>query len=545
MLASVWQWWTGSAETTSSSIDASANDNEDDSAPVTPFPTLPSELRDLVLMYTVPAPSYTNERRRRTLLNAYSLFDSSAKRWTTATSYRHAQLPTWRHANSFLQKLSLTSIGMSEIVTSVRLGRFVPVDGGDNDNDDETRGTRRNRQLHAQHGWWGRDGIVGLVLKQCPNVRELWVAGLSALSLHELSFGQNLRQLYIVETRISPLASDSTSPFSSLVDFRLPNLDTLHLWRTIFSQESLALLLNPITLPSLKTLHYFSIHQSLATSVVTTTGVRDQAHHTTTTRNVQPTRTNANSLAILTASLAQLSPNNDSETQSTIPRNPFSATAPLLVNLTLGSYATKIVSMQDLEACGEKLETLDLPMSFVTSLGWRLNQRRQERDDEHDLWVQRGDEMRFAEGEDDEQQRTRRLDWPPGSLKAVRVRDDGQTGFATASSETPATQRDIEIALDNVVDWLDKRDRTNDLIVTVPPPACFQDLHDMDEDAWSDSRFDDIVESVQDWPSKRPENGKLIVWRRGPWDQSNANDAGFCLSSQLWRDHVEHRLGRA
>ncbi|KAK4046595.1 hypothetical protein OIV83_005965 [Microbotryomycetes sp. JL201] len=534
MLAAAWHWWTG----TGAIAEWVASDGNDEAqtpshlASLTPFPPLPSEIRDLILMYTVPSPSYAHEARRTRLLLAYSQSDSSARQAAQAETYRHAHLSTWKHANFFLTALR-TNPGMSDIVTTVRLGRFA----GGTSGDDSTTHTTRHRpaidgQLHAQHGWWGRDGIVGLVLEQCPNVTELWIAGLSALSLHELSFGQSLRQLYIVETRVSP----HSAPCDPLM---LPRLDTLHVWRTIFSHQSLAMLLNPITLPCLRTLHLFSIHQSLANERPPPPQVANQAHHTAdvrqaataTTHAEAPDEPNSNSLAILTASLAQLT--TTGRPGLAINLSPFAMTAPLLSHLALGSYATRIVSMRDLKRC-TRVETLDLPLTFVLSLAWHLDQSRDQ--DDLDLWVRPEGRSLPTDGIGSNFE----SEWPPDSLIAVRVRDDGQTGFA---NEQPATTRDIQSALVNVVEWLDGRERTKDVIVTLPMAYSDPELHDdEDEDAPDSHNSNRITEAVEEWPSGRPQNGKLIVWKSGPWDSPDANDAGFNISTCLWRKHVRRRL---
>lgn len=153
----------------------------------------------------------------------------------------------------------------------------------------------------------------------------------------------DLRTLYLSETRLTLSYPPSTS------SLHLPNLLHLHLKSTIFAgPHSLSSLLSRAALPSLHTLDYLSVHQSL---LGTGTGGRGIPP------SLNPPQTG---LGALTNSLLASAPHH--------PSAEFEELAPQIRHLALGNYPTKTLSPREVALCTGLL-TLDVPISMAGDFG--------------------------------------------------------------------------------------------------------------------------------------------------------------------------------
>ncbi|KAK4049243.1 hypothetical protein OIO90_005532 [Microbotryomycetes sp. JL221] len=545
MLNAAWQWWTGTSPSSSSSSSSRANDddeddhdhdnNDNDNDPYSDLsafsPRLPIELRDFILQLTLEPPTYAFADQRSNRLQAYHSFDKSCYEWSTLEHfYKHVMLSNWTRAIHFINKIKQKDLNFRNLVETVRLGQFAYVEQPFHSTNKDLNKTIRVRSTLAQHGWWGRPNQqttdthppVASILEWCPNVKELWIAGLSTLNLNELNLGQNLTSLYILETRISPgiilkpnnNEDDNNLNHDVFSNLCLPNLQLLHVSKTIFSQDALYHLLNPLTLPKLDTLHYLSVHQSLA-GTVTRPQQQNQSHQVPDT---------VESLNLLTRAMSNQSITSSSSSSSS--SFGISSMLPQLKHITLGHWSCKTLSIENLKQT-EKLESFDLPFNWISNL---ILQSKQ-------------------------------LNWSGEGLRAIRLRDDELRGFEQhhhhhvddsfrMNRSTRLTKLQIDFALKEIIDWLDHQDRIQDFIITVP--RCIEE--DTTQDSNEIQSIDTtttihekikIVEEILSWSNLNSTrmNGKLILWKTGPWDQKDSNDAGFNISTEAWRRCVQHRLG--
>lgn len=179
----------------------------------------------------------------------------------------------------------------------------------------------------------------------------------------------DLRTLYLTESRLTLYHPPSSPSPPSLL---LPSLTHLHLRSTIFTGYALPTLLSPLSLPSLRTLDYLSVHQSLVDAPPAAVG-----------------RGGGTALTQLTASLSSLS----SPSRHT-PSHPAHPLLPQLHHLALGPHATKTLSALDVATCSE-LRTLDLPLSMgvenrwewpetLRGVRWRAGEKEEQREKEEE-----------------------------------------------------------------------------------------------------------------------------------------------------------------
>ncbi|GAA5887043.1 hypothetical protein JCM5296_001577 [Sporobolomyces johnsonii] len=287
---------------------------------VQPFPDLPSELILRILAFTLPPPDYSSSRARTALLCDYALLSRDCARRFTLEHRRDVHLPTTSSALVFYSKARAMGPSWAGAVRTLRLG----------DADDRQVGDGSGDRM-----WRSRDSskVLRDLLRVCTEVEELWICGMSGLELEHLAAGQQLRRLYLTETRIVP--SSAPDPPS----LQLPSLTSLHLKATIFTGPTLSTLLLPSTVPSLATLDYLSVHQSLV-------GL--------------PVGSN-NSLANI---LGGLSVNLQAARNASGADSPILPLAPQLKHLSLGPHSTRTLAPASLPLFSS-LITLSLPVKLL------------------------------------------------------------------------------------------------------------------------------------------------------------------------------------
>ncbi|GAA6060766.1 hypothetical protein JCM10212_006746 [Sporobolomyces blumeae] len=290
--------------------------------------TLPRELVFRILSFTLPPPGFSTGLDRRRLLVDYASFDRDFARWATAELRRNVYLATASDAIRFSDVAATTSPESRSVVASIRLGVSDPA-----------RATFVN-------SIWASDKttkVVSDLLRLCPNVEELWIAGVRDLELGVLSNGSNLRKLCLSETRIVPSSRTRYRRLS------LPRLRAMHLKAVICTGSSLHDLLDPRCVPELDTLDFLSVHQS----VVAHNNVRNPRDPA---QGAQP------NLQQLNAMFASLRPRAMSRGDQPVAIGPpYEAVAPRLRHLALGPHATRTLPASALTLF-TSLVTLSLPI---------------------------------------------------------------------------------------------------------------------------------------------------------------------------------------
>ncbi|GAA6014177.1 hypothetical protein JCM11491_004129 [Sporobolomyces phaffii] len=299
---------------------------------VAPFPELPREIVLRIFSFTLPPPGYSSSSERYRTLVGYSRLDRDCARWASLELRRHIHLDTPRSASHFSQLLDHRPREWSRAVRTLRIGQLdieeTSVYGGD--------------WLYADVG-----KLIERVLSACPDVEELFVAGAKDLQLNALSHGTNLRKLWLFESRIVP------SP-----PFHLPRLRLLHLKAVICTGSTLHDLLSPSALPTLDTLHFFSVHQSL----VSAHAADPDAVAAFDANRGPPT------LGALNDMFGHLATRTRPASASAVSAHtaPYDAIAPQVRHLSLGAYSTRTLPLAALPQF-EALESLSLPRAAFLS----------------------------------------------------------------------------------------------------------------------------------------------------------------------------------
>ncbi|GAA5974296.1 hypothetical protein JCM11641_006718 [Rhodosporidiobolus odoratus] len=325
--------------------------------PIEPFPPLPSELVLRILLFTLPAPSYAAAKPRARRLKQIALLDKDCARWATLLLRQDVAVSSIDAARWFSMTATTRGPTWAGAVRSLRLGsaeEFVDAAG--------------HREA-VDKMWRSRDSGKTMqdLLKTCEAVEDLWLSGISGVEVGHLAAGKNLRRLFITETRIVPSASSAGTDEQA---FLLPRLHTLHLKSVIFTGPSLPSFLSPSSLPSLRTLDYLSVHQSLVTPLPPQAAPQGGP--------LLLGGGGATGLAHMTAALAALAPPSAPASSRTTP-SPSTATQPVLTiasqltSLALGPHATRTLPLSILTSSGlsllfPSLLSLSLPWSLFPSL---------------------------------------------------------------------------------------------------------------------------------------------------------------------------------
>lgn len=289
-----------------------------------------------------------------------------------------------------------------------------------------------------------------------------------------------------METRLT--SSFSPTPLTdedsevAPLPLHLPHLHTLHLRSVILAGAiSLPMLLNPLALPSLRSLAYLSVHHSLVAPSATMPPSLPAANA-------------SNSLAVLTAALGGASQARGGTSSST-----FEHIAPQLVHLSLGEYASKTLGPEDVLLCS-RLETLDVPLAYLDRL---VSTSERE---ENISWLENLSGIRVR--------RDRLRERSPAEVEAILAAEAASGGVIEA---------DRIVA--KVVQLLRPGRSSNEierLYIALPPSE---------------------QPSTDDEPPSIASRFRVTTLRAGEWDdQDVARDGAFDLSGEVWRSEVLKRI---